>query len=314
MADKELRAILGEELEKLMEQNDKICVVDADLAKANGTVGLRKKFPDRALDVGIAEQNMASVAAGLASYGMIPFIGTFTPFASRRICDQITISISYAKQNVKILATDPGVTAELNGGTHMSVEDIGVIRSIPGMVIVEPVDAAQVKQMVPQVAAYEGPVYIRMFRKKTPDIFTDPDYKFELFKADKYAEGSDVTIMAGGILMYDAIKAVELLKEKGIAAELLLVHTYKPLDEETILESVRKTGAAVVAENHSVIGGLGSAVAELLSDKYPVPVKRVGIQDHFGEVGKIDELKEKYHMTAADIVAAAEAAIRQKAN
>lgn len=309
--NKEIRQVLAEVIDKLMEQNEKIVVIDADLARANGTMPLREKYPERAFDVGVAEQNMAATAAGMAAYGFIPFIGSFTPFATRRICDQITISIAYAKRNVKIIGSDPGISAELNGGTHMSMEDIGVLRSIPGIVIFEPVDAVQLAKALPVIVEYDGPVYIRMFRKAFPVIFKD-DYEFELFKADMISEGKDVTLFATGIMVNEALKAAELLKVEGISAEIVNIHTIKPIDKEAVVKSARKTGAVVSCENHNVIGGLRSAVAEVLAEEYPVPVKAIGVQDHFGEVAKMDYLKKKYHMTAEDIVKAAKEAIAMK--
>ncbi|KUO72173.1 MAG: transketolase [Clostridia bacterium BRH_c25] len=307
----EMRQVLAEALGSMMEKDERIIVIDADLARANGTMSLRDKYPERAFDVGVAEQNMAAVAAGMAAYGFIPFIGSFTPFATRRICDQITISIAYAKRNVKIIGSDPGVSAELNGGTHMSMEDIGVIRSIPGIVIFEPVDAVQLAKALPVIVEYDGPVYVRMFRKASPIVFKD-DYKFELFKADLIKEGKDVTLFATGIMVNEALKADEMLKAEGITAEIINIHTIKPIDREAVVKSAKKTGAVVTCENHNVIGGLKSAVAEVLADEYPVPIKAVGVQDHFGEVAKMDYLKKKYHMTAEDIVKAAKEAIAMK--
>jgi len=307
----EMRQVLCEVLDKLMEKNEKIVVIDSDLGRANGTLPLHEKYPERAFDVGIAEQNMAAVAAGMAAYGFTPFINSFTPFASRRICDQVAISIVYAKRNVKIIGTDPGVSAELNGGTHMSMEDIGVLRSIAGLVIFEPVDAVQLAKALPVIAEYNGPVYIRMFRKAAPIFFQD-DYEFDLFKADMLKEGKDVSIFATGIMVEEALKAADLLKADGIDAEIINIHTIKPIDKEAVLRSARKTGAVVTCENHNVIGGLKSAVAEVLAEEYPVPIKGIGVQDHFGEVAKMDYLKKKYHMMAEDIVKAAKAAIAMK--
>jgi transketolase len=312
MANIEMRAALASKLSEMMKQNDNIAVLDADLAKANGTIKLREEYPDRAFDVGIAEQNMASIAAGMASYGFIPFIGSFTPFATRRICDQIAISICYAKQNVKILGTDPGVSAELNGGTHMSFEDIGVLRSIPNIVIFEPADRTQIEQALPQIVEYNGPVYIRLFRKVAEDIFDNPEYHFDLFKADIIQEGSDVSLLATGIMAAESIKAADMLKTEGINAEVIGVHTIKPLDEDTILQSVKKTNCVVACENHNVIGGLGSAVAEMLARNYPVCMEFVGVEDHFGEVGSMEYLKTAYNMTAKDIADAAKRVIATK--
>jgi transketolase len=299
----EMRQVFGSELEKMMAQDERLVCIDADLAKADGTINIRKHFPDRAFEVGIAEQNMAAIAAGLAAYGFIPFISSFTPFATRRICDQLTISIAYAKRNVKIVGTDPGIAAELNGGTHMSFEDIGVVRSIPGMVIFEPVDAVQLARALPKIVKYEGPVYMRMFRKAAPLVFAN-DYQFDLFKADVIQKGADVTIFATGIMVDQAVKASAILKDQGVSAELINIHTIKPIDRETVINSARKTGAVVTCENHNIIGGLKSAVAEVLAEDCPVPVKAIGINDHFGEVGKMDYLMAKNKMTANDIVTA----------
>lgn len=311
LENKEMRKVLCEELEKLMTEDERIVVIDADLAKPNGTMPLRSKFPDRAFDVGIAEQNMASMAAGMASYGCIPFIASFTPFTSRRICDQIAVSICYAKQNVKILGTAPGIAAQLNGGTHMSMEDIGVLRSIPDMVIFEPVDIVQLKKALPKVIEYEGPIYIRLFRKVSPIVF-DENYEFDLFKADYIRKGNDVTLFASGIMVAEALEAADKLKKENIEAEVINIHTIKPIDRETIIESSKKTGAVVTCENHNVVGGLKSAVAEVLAEECPVPLKAVGVQDHFGEVGSLDFLKEKYHMTSEDIIKAAKEVISKK--
>lgn len=297
-----------------MAKDDRIVVIDADLAKASGTHAIREKFPERALDVGIAEANMASVAAGLSSYGFVPFITSFAPFTTRRNCDQLMLSVAYARQNVKIVGTDPGITAELNGGTHMGNEDIAVIRAIPDMVIVEPVDEFQLKQALPQALKHYGPVYIRLFRKAIDPVFTAPDYKFDLFKADVYKEGKDVSIFASGIMMQESVAALELLKADGIDAELINIHTIKPIDRETVIKSVRKTGCAVTAENHSVIGGLKSAVSEVLSEEYPVPVRSVGVLDRFGEVGKLKDLKPAFKMTAEDIAAKAKEVIKLSAS
>ena len=300
----EMRQVFSSELEKIMHADERVVCIDADLARANGTLGLRGKFPDRAFDVGVAEQNMASVAAGLAAYGFIPFIGSFTAFATRRICDQVTISISYAKRNVKIVGSDPGIAAELNGGTHMSFEDIGVMRSIPGMVIFEPVDGMQLAKAMPAIVKYEGPVYIRLFRKPAPEIFGE-DYQFDLFQADRLQAGNDVSIFASGIMVAHAVRACAMLKEQGVIADLINLHTIKPVDRESILESVRKTGAVVTCENHNIIGGLNSAVCEVLSAECPAPVHANGIRDHFGEVAKTDYLLKKYKMTPEDIAQAA---------
>ena len=307
----EMRGIFAAELDRMMEQDERIVGIDADLAKANGTLLLREKYPDRAFDVGVAEQNMASIAAGLASYGFIPFITSFCPFATRRICDQIAVSIAYASQNVKIVGSDPGISAELNGGTHMSVEDLGIMRAIPSMTVFEPVDGIQLKKAMPQIIEHNGPVYLRLFRKKRPRILAE-DYEFNLSRADILQAGSDVTIAASGIMVEEALKARAVLKGQGIEAEVINVHTLKPLDSETILKSVVKTGCIVTAENHNIIGGLRSAVAEAVAENFPVPLRSVGIQDVFGEVGRLGELKEIFGLTAENIAAKAQEAIAAK--
>lgn len=297
----EMRQVLAAELEKLMSENENIVVIDSDLSKPNGLAGLKNKFPDRAINIGIAEQNMACVAAGMSSYGMIPFISTFTPFATRRICDQIAVSCAYAKQNVKIIGTDPGISAEFNGGTHMSMEDIGVLRSIPEIVIFEPTDNTQLKKALPQIVNYYGVVYIRTFRKNTPDIF-DETCDFDLFKAAKVTEGKDLSIFCSGIMVSETLTANEKLKSMGIDAEIINIHTIKPIDKAAVVASAKKTGAVLTVENHNVIGGLKSAVCEVLMEEFPVPLRAVGVQDKFGQVGKMPYLKEQYSMRAEDIV------------
>lgn len=297
----EFRQALSKELSRLMKQDESICVLDADLAKPNGTSPLYKEFPDRTFNVGIAEANMIGVAAGLAASGLKPNVFSFAPFSTRRALDQIMISVCYAKQNVKIWGTDPGITAETNGGTHMSFEDMGVLRSIPTMTIFDVVDAKQLEQAVEQIENYNGPMYIRTPRKTRPDVF-DSSYKFELFKADVINEGTDITIIASGTMVYEAKEAVEELKKEGITAELISANFIKPLDEATLLKSINKTKKVLTCENHNVIGGLHSAVCELVCRNIPVNVYAIGVKDQFGQVGKYSELLEAYHMTKQDII------------
>ena len=297
----EMRQVLAAELEKLMAQNENIILIDADLSKPNGLAGLKNKFPERAMDIGIAEQNMACIAAGMSSYGMIPFISTFTPFATRRICDQIAVSCAYARQNVKIIGTDPGISAEFNGGTHMSMEDIGVLRSIPQIVIFEPVDNNQLKKALPQIVDYYGVVYIRAFRKETPDVF-DESCDFDLFKASKIKDGEDLSIFCSGLMVHETLLADKELKSRGINAEIINIHTIKPIDRTAVIESAKKTGAVLTVENHNIIGGLKSAVCEVLMEEFPVPLRAIGIKDKFGQVGKIPYLKKEYNMRAEDIL------------
>ena len=291
----EMRAVYAACLAEMMEKDKHVVILDADLGKASGTLGLRAKFPEQSFDCGVAEQDMASIAAGLSSYGFKPWIESFTPFATRRICDQIAISISYAKRNVKIVGTDPGIAAELNGGTHMSMEDIGVVRSIPGVVIFEPVDEVQLRAAMPVLNEYDGPVYVRLFRKELPKVFEE-GYKFDLFKADTIKEGKDLTIFVTGMLTADVIEASKKLAEEGIDAEIINIHTI---------------GAVLTVENHNVIGGLQSAVLEALAME-KIPVVAVGVQDHFGEVGKLPYLREVTGLTVENIVASAKKAVTLK--
>lgn len=306
----EMRQVFVGEMRKLMQEDENVIMLDADLGKASGTFALQKDFKDRAIECGIAEQNMASIAAGLSSYGFKPYIHSFTPFVTRRICDQIAISMAYSQQNVKIVGTDPGISAELNGGTHMSVEDIGVLRSIPNIVIFEPVDCVQLKKALPVIDKYNGVVYIRLFRKELPEIFTE-DYNFDLFKADILAEGKDITLVCSGIMVDLSLKAKEILKAEGISVEVINVHTIKPIDKETLIKSCQKTKGCVIAENHNIIGGLGSAVLESL-EELPIVCKRIGIKDRFGEVGKMSYLKDILGMNVEDIVNSIKEVIKNK--
>lgn len=306
----EMRAVYANTMAELMRADRHVCIFDADLAKASGTRNMYEEFPDQMFDCGVAEQNMASIAAGMASYGYKPYIESFTPFASRRICDQIAISISYAGMNVKVVGTDPGISAELNGGTHMSMEDVGVLRSIPGVVIFEPVDAVQLRAALPVINEYKGCVYIRLYRKELPDVFA-PDYKFDLFRADTLREGSDVTIFVSGFLTKDILDAAEVLSAQGVECHVVNVHTIKPIDRETVVNAARKTGAVLTVENHNVIGGLHSAVLEALAQE-KIPAVAVGVQDRFGEVGKMPYLRETMGLTVENIAAAAKKAAALK--
>ncbi len=306
----EMRAMYAQCLAELMERDEKLILLDADLSKACGTFPLRKRFPDRIFDCGVAEQNMISIAAGLSSYGYKPWAESFAPFATRRVCDQIAISVCYAGRNVKIVGTDPGIAAELNGGTHMSLEDMGTVRSIPGLVVFEPTDTVQLKAAMPVLHAYEGPVYMRMNRKEFPTVFSE-DYRFDLFRADVLREGTDATVFAAGLMVSEALKAAQALAAEGISCEVVNVHTIKPIDAETVLASAHKTGAVITAENHNVIGGLHSAVLEALSHD-PVPVWAVGAEDRFGEVGKLPYLKEALGLNAEHVAAAVRQAVRHK--
>ena len=306
----EMRAMYAQCLGELMERDEKLILLDADLSKACGTFPLRKRFPGRIFDCGVAEQNMISIAAGLASYGFRPWAESFAPFATRRVCDQIAISVCYAGRNVKIVGTDPGIAAELNGGTHMSLEDMGVVRSIPGLVVFEPTDTVQLKAAMPVLHEYEGPVYMRMDRKEFPTVFPE-DYRFDLFRADTLRTGTDATVFAMGLMVSEALKAAEMLAAQGVSCEVVNVHTVKPIDRETVLAAAHRTGVAITAENHNVIGGLHSAVLEALAHD-PVPVWAVGAEDRFGEVGKLPYLKEALGLNADHIVAVVREAVQRK--
>lgn len=309
--NKELRQVYTEFLIDAAATDERIVLMDADLMKASKAIPFRDKYPERTVDVGVAEANMIGVASGLAASGKIPFTHTFTPFATRRCFDQVTISVAYSKLNVKMMGSDPGVTAELNGGTHMSFEDVGLMRTLPGMTIIEPVDAYQLQAAMPQIIDHDGPVYIRVFRK-TKETFFSPDYKFNWGKGDTLRDGKDVTIIASGIMVKESMEAAELLKAEGIDARVVNIHTVKPIDKDIIIKAAEETGAIVTAENHNVIGALGSAVAEVLVENKPVPMARIGVQDHFGEVGKMDFLMEKYNMLATDIVKAVKETVAKK--
>ncbi len=311
LEDRWLRETYVDALIEAAQRDERIVILEADLMKAAGTGRFQEKFPERTFNVGIAEANMIGCAAGMAAMGKIPFTHTFTPFSTRRVCDQVTLSVAYARLNVKIMGSDPGVTAELNGGTHMSMEDVAVMRNIPGMVIFEPTDSAQLRAVFPQITACENPVYIRLLRRKAVRVFEE-GCDVTLGKGIFLRRGCDVTIVASGIMTAEAQEAAELLEKENISAEVINIHTVKPLDTEILLESAGRTGCVVTAENHSVINGLGSAVAECLSENLPVPLRRIGVKDHFGEVGSTEFLKGKYGMKAVNIAEAAKFAIESK--
>ena len=287
-------------------------VLDADLAAATKTGIFKKKFPERFFDCGIAEGNMMCVAAGLAAAGKPVFASSFAMFAAGRAFEQIRNSIGYPHLNVKIGATHAGITVGEDGATHQCLEDIALMRSIPGMVIVNPADAVEARAAVKAALEYNGPMYLRFGRLAVP-VFNDPDnYSFELGKGICLKDGSDVTIVATGVMVDMAIKASELLADKGISARVINIHTIKPLDKEIILKAAAETGAIVTAEEHNIIGGLGSAVAEAVCEGTPVPVLRVGTNDCYGHSGKVPPLLEMYGLTPENIAAKAEAAIALK--
>lgn len=309
--EREMRQTLAGALVERAKTDDRIVVIEADLMSCHATKVFKQEFPERFVNVGIAEQNMIGIAAGMSTMGKIPFAYSFGPFATRRCYDQIFISVAYARQNVKIVGTDPGVLAEYNGGTHMPFEDMALMRAIPHMVCFEPVDSTMLEKAVDQIVDYQGAVYIRLQRKKAEKVFDDT-LNFELGKAIKIKDGKDVTLIASGIMVARAIEAAELLKEDGISARVVNIHTWKPIDKDAIIKCAKETGAIVTCENHNVCNGLGSAVAEVVCQNSPVPMRLVGVKDEFGQVGKNAYLSEQYHITTQDIVEAAREVVKNK--
>lgn len=309
---KATREAYGEALAEFGAVYDKLVVLDADLAGATKTATFKKAFPDRHFDCGIAEGNMVSVAAGLSTTGLIPFASSFAMFLAGRAFEQIRNSIGYPHLNVKLGATHGGITVGEDGATHQCLEDFSVMRTIPGMTVVCPADATEARAAVKAAIEYVGPVYLRFGRAATPVLFDRNKYKFELGRGVVMADGSDVTIVANGFMVAIALEARELLKNDGIDAAVINIHTIKPLDVELIRGYAAKTGAIVTAEEHNVIGGLGSAVCEAVCGKTPVPVLRVGVQDEFGRSGKVAPLLEYYGLTAANIAENCKAAIALK--
>lgn len=298
--DREMRQALANALVERARKDDKIVVLDADLMSCHATKVFKAEFPDRFVNVGIAEQNLIGISAGLSAMGKTPFAYSFGPFATRRCYDQIFISVAYAYQNVKIVGSDPGVTAEYNGGTHMPFEDMALMRAVPHMVCFEPTDATMLEKAVDHIADYKGGVYIRMPRKKMEKVYDD-SLNFELGKAIRLREGADVTLIASGIMVSRALEAADMLQNDGISARVVNIHTWKPIDKEELIACAKETGAIVTCENHNVCNGLGSAVSEVLVQNHPVPMRLVGVQDEFGQVGKNAYLSEVYHLTAQDI-------------
>lgn len=303
MSKKSTRQAYGEALVELGKINENIVVLDADLTKSTKTALFQKEFPNRHINVGIAEADLMSMAGGMASCGKIPFASTFAMFAAGRAFDQVRNTIAYPKLNVKIAPTHAGISVGEDGGSHQSVEDIALMRAIPGMVVLSPADATETKKMVFAAADYEGPVYLRMGRLDTEILFDENSYDFKIGKINTLKEGNDITIAATGILVEEALKAAEILAKEGISARVLNVGTIKPLDEETILKAAKETKFFITAEEHSVVGGLGSAISEYLSENYPVKIKKLGVYDKFGQSGTGNELLIKYELTAEKIVA-----------
>ena len=295
------RESYGNALKELGAENPNVLVLDADLAGATKTGVFKKAYPDRFFDCGIAEGNMVGIAAGLATTGKIPFCSTFAMFAAGRAFEQVRNSVGYPHLNVKIAATHAGISVGEDGATHQCNEDIALMRTIPGMVVLNPADDVEARAAVKAAAEYEGPVYLRFGRLAVPVFNDEANYKFEIGKGILLREGTDLTIVATGLCVNSALEAAEKLAAEGISAEVINIHTIKPLDEEFILKSAKKTGKVVTAEEHSVIGGLGSAVCDVLSEKLPTPVKKIGVYDVFGESGPAVKLLEKYKLDGAGV-------------
>ena len=306
------REAYGSALAEFGDKYDKLVVLDADLAEATKTIKFKKKFPDRFFDCGIAEGNMVTVAAGLAAAGLIPFCSSFAMFAAGRAFEQVRNAIGYPHLNVKIGATHAGISVGEDGATHQCLEDFATMRSIPGMVVMQPADAVEARAMVEAAINYVGPCYMRFGRFAVPVLFDQDTYKFEWGKGRVLANGKDVTLVATGLMVEQALAARDLLAAENISARVVNIHTIKPLDEELILKCAADTGCIVTAEEHNYIGGLGSAVCECVSGNHPVPVKRVGVEDQFGRSGKVPPLLEMYGLTANNIVAKAKEAIAAK--
>lgn len=294
----DMRTALCSTLIELFKANGKIVWLDADLMASSGMKPLKEAFPDRVINCGIQESNMLGVAGGLSAEGMIPFVHSFSAFSSRRIADQIFVSGIYARQNIRIIGSDPGISACANGGTHMSLEDVGILRSFPKSIVLDPCDAAQLIQVTRQSIEQKGIYYIRLMRKSKSQMY-EPTQKFEIGKAVTAAEGSDLTIItAGTICMTEAIEAAKMLGKKGISVRIIDMFTIKPLDQQAVLKAARETGAIITLENHNIINGLGSAVAEVLAENNcNVKFKRMGVPDSVGEVGTVEYLLEKFKIS-----------------
>lgn len=310
MAKKSTRQAYGEALVELGKINENVVVLDADLTKSTKTNLFQKEFPNRHINVGIAEADLMAMAGGMSTCGKIPFASTFAMFAAGRAFDQVRNTIAYPRLNVKIAPTHAGISVGEDGGSHQSVEDIALMRAIPGMVVLSPADATETKKMVFAAAKYEGPVYLRMGRLDTEVLFDENSYQFEIGKINTVKEGNDLTIAATGILVEEALKAQEILSKEGISARVLNVGTIKPLDEETIIKAAKETKFIITAEEHSVVGGLGSAISECLSEIHPTIVKKLGVYDKFGQSGTGNELLKKYDLTAEKIVEIAKANLK----
>ncbi len=308
----EMRKTFADTMAEMAAKDDAVVYFDCDVINSIGMVGFGEKYPDRCVDCGIQEANMIGVAAGASAVGLKPFTHTFGPFAARRVIDQIYISAAYAKLNVRMIGSDAGVTASYNGGTHMPIEDMGLLRTIPEVTLLEPADSVQLADLMRQTKDMYGVFYIRITRKVADKIFEDGS-TFEIGKAATLRDGSDITLITSGFCTSDTLKAADILAKEGISCRVLNMFTWKPIDADAIIDAAKTTGAIVTVENHNILNGLGSAVSEVVSENCPIPVKRIGVKDRFGEVGSIDYLKGIFGMTVEDIVAAAKETLARKA-
>ncbi len=298
---KATRESYGEALLELGKENKNVVVFDADLSSATKTSIFAKEFPERFFDMGIAEQNMMSTAAGMSTCGKIPYVSTFAVFAAGRAYDQIRNSICYPNLNVKICATHAGITVGEDGATHQMIEDISLMRTVPNMTVISTSDDTQTKWAVKEISKIQGPVYLRLARLATPKIYEE-NQKFEIGKAVQIGDGIDATVFATGVTVAEALKTQEILKEKGIEIRVVDIHTIKPIDKEMIIKCAKETKRLISIEDHSIIGGIGSAISEVLTEEYPAKLERMGIKDTFGKSGKAEQLMQYFGITAKDIV------------
>lgn len=298
---KATRQSYGEALAELGEEKENVVVLDADLSTATKTNIFAKKFPERFFNMGIAEQDMVTTAAGMSTMGKIPFLSTFAVFAAGRAYDQIRNSICYPNLNVKICATHAGITVGEDGATHQMLEDISIMRTLPNMIVISPSDDIQTKWAIKEAAKIKGPVYVRFSRLATPEIYNS-DSKFEFGKGMQFGDGTDGTVIATGVTVAEALKAKEALKDKGINIRVIDIHTIKPIDKDIIVKAAKETDKIITIEDHSIIGGLGTTVCEVLSENHPTKVIRMGIKDRFGTSGKAEELMKYFNITSEDIV------------
>jgi transketolase len=308
---KMMRDVYCATLMEMAKSDERVVALDADLMNSMGMTKFFKQYPERTFNCGVQEANMIGVAAGLSATGKVPFAHTFGPFASRRCYDQTFLSAGYAKLNVRIVGSDPGITAAYNGGTHMPFEDMGIMRNIPGIAVLEPVDNVMLESLLKQVKDLYGVFYIRLMRKE-PVMIYEPGSDFEIGKGVILKDGKDITLIASGFLVSETLKAAGMLESEGLSARVVNIFTWKPIDRELVTKCAEETGAIVTVENHSIINGLGSAVAEVLAENASAPMERIGSRDKFGEVGSIGYLQTAFEMTAEDIIKKAKRAIDRK--